>query len=1271
VTPQENPSLFQRLITAMATPAPEHGTGHYRSQQSSARPPSHHQRPPANSFQSCVLRLPVLRLSRPRANGFALVISLSLMVLLTVLAVGLLSLSSISLRASTQGDARAEAQANARMALMLAIGELQKSLGPDQAITANAEILHQSDGNTNTDSDNTTTAAKPKLMGVWDSWDITPALQGGGAPDYDSEKQNRFQRWMVSTAHHADAASPDFANSPWNTEDEASTITLADTASYGGTLPASGPLRAGRVPLTDGASGNTSSSNKETGGYAWHVSDESQKSRLHLYRDPSRNDTLARRRALLAGHRPHIATLGQDLAFLGSDTDATAFETADGIAQKVTDLHQSELSGPGGIDRLKPLRDDVTPYSLGVLADVRLGGLKKDLSSIFEVRQPTGGGATLPTAFSNKSLYASTHALTGESDPQWLRLCSCYNTFRQLTTADTRPTFAAGPFENVMVPRVGARPAQPKYYAPGPVIAKVQVLFSLLTRPPHHSADNGNDGQMHVIYTPIVTLYNPYNVRISFDMLEVSFQSLPLGFNFQLDGVALNGGKLIPFNELYDQGRTQGGIAKSVVLKIANWRGFDTTVTEINGGKAESQIEREADKESSDAKDPVIMEPGQTLLCSPYIDPNSQFGRTGSPNTFFDFGNQLTRSVKTKPGFFSNTIGYDLDWLNRNVVQYPRRPKNTALGVTCGVASPTLGGSASFEVAAKLTVGGRVRNYGGFQMIYPNIADLEKVMKPTKFSTTALDSFVPNEGGGDALLSRHAGAKPFALFTAAARTTSGGVNEAGTRAQTSTPGNVLVNGIYAGKPFLFNNAALPVNVTNLKNDKPGTQSYELSLEGVTRNTVSKILQSDVRNRTRFITGNTPDHGIKSGSMIEVPGGPMLAIADFRRTNVLASGYAPHLTQPIANSIVPPVMSTSGASQAGSGGYRLLDHSFLANHALYDSFYFSTFATDGGRTPEACFTGFMEGTQPLLSQAFTPHLAGGETTGSATADLFTGGVPNDTAHEKAAAHQLVRGAFNVNSTSVKAWKARLAALRESTVPIFDLTGTGLKTTATGNTQTPVLAMTLPNAGVSDPTAPALSDADKETQWSGFRQLSDAQLDELARCIVQQVKKRGPFLSMSDFVNRRIGSNRPETRRGALEAAIEEAKLNDGAYATQIPIAAADISGADYGFPTPEVVTGNPAAGAPGWITQGDLMKLLEPAATVRSDTFVIRVCGESRRDGQVTRAYAEAVVQRLPEYIDPALAPHQRADGSSASIANQTFGRRLEIISFRWLSNAEI
>lgn len=66
------------------------------------------------------------------------------MVLLMVLSVGLLSLSAVALRGTAQDAARTEAQANARLAMLLAIGELQRSVGRDDNVTAPAAILDSS-----------------------------------------------------------------------------------------------------------------------------------------------------------------------------------------------------------------------------------------------------------------------------------------------------------------------------------------------------------------------------------------------------------------------------------------------------------------------------------------------------------------------------------------------------------------------------------------------------------------------------------------------------------------------------------------------------------------------------------------------------------------------------------------------------------------------------------------------------------------------------------------------------------------------------------------------------------------------------------------------------------------------------------------------------------------------------------------------------------------------------------------------------------------------
>jgi type II secretory pathway component PulK len=78
------------------------------------------------------------------SQGFALVVTLSLMVLLTVIAIGLLSLSSTSLRSSASGEAQSQAVANARMAVTMALGELQKEAGDDRRITADASLSKSS-----------------------------------------------------------------------------------------------------------------------------------------------------------------------------------------------------------------------------------------------------------------------------------------------------------------------------------------------------------------------------------------------------------------------------------------------------------------------------------------------------------------------------------------------------------------------------------------------------------------------------------------------------------------------------------------------------------------------------------------------------------------------------------------------------------------------------------------------------------------------------------------------------------------------------------------------------------------------------------------------------------------------------------------------------------------------------------------------------------------------------------------------------------------------
>jgi len=91
----------------------------------------------------------------------------------------------------------------------------------------------------------------------------------------------------------------------------------------------------------------------------------------------------------------------------------------------------------------------------------------------------------------------------------------------------------------------------------------------------------------------------------------------------------------------------------------------------------------------------------------------------------------------------------------------------------------------------------------------------------------------------------------------------------------------------------------------------------------------------------------------------------------------------------------------------------------------------------------------------------------------------------------------------------------------------------------------------------------------------------------------------------------------------------------------------------------------AWGAPGFLTQADLLQPLGPVISARSDTFVIRCYGESRgSSGRVAaQAWGEAVVQRIPDAVE--------AEGEQPFEVNHPLGRRFVVRHFRWLSPNEV
>jgi len=223
---------------------------------------------------------------------------------------------------------------------------------------------------------------------------------------------------------------------------------------------------------------------------------------------------------------------------------------------------------------------------------------------------------------------------------------------------------------------------------------------------------------------------------------------------------------------------------------------------------------------------------------------------------------------------------------------------------------------------------------------------------------------------------------------------------------------------------------------------------------------------------------------------------------------------------------------------------------------------------------------------------------------------------------------------------------------------------------------------------DDAATGVAMPDGSYGWSGVRFLDDAQLKKLAEECVKQVKQRGPFLNFSEFINRRL-SNDDLGLKGALQSAIDydnkapDSKSINYRYKQTPEFMLTKAALGQNSFSTPEASEGSRLAGIPGYVIQSDLLRPIANTLSVRDDTFRIRTYGDALdASGKVVaRVWCEAVVQRMPEYLDSANdasvparlmdASGRFSDNSALKAANRLFGRKIQVRSFRWLKSSEI
>ncbi|MEX2381216.1 MAG: hypothetical protein WD490_02440 [Opitutales bacterium] len=225
------------------------------------------------------------------------------------------------------------------------------------------------------------------------------------------------------------------------------------------------------------------------------------------------------------------------------------------------------------------------------------------------------------------------------------------------------------------------------------------------------------------------------------------------------------------------------------------------------------------------------------------------------------------------------------------------------------------------------------------------------------------------------------------------------------------------------------------------------------------------------------------------------------------------------------------------------------------------------------------------------------------------------TPNLGSPTEAADHLLVKGMFNINSTSHEAWASLLSSWipGRSWGPHRELYNAFFRYSHTAHHSD----LIIDPMNVNDPYLQGVRTVDDGGQ-DAFMAFGASQRDQLASWIVQGIIQHGPFRSLDQFV-----------ASGVLQMAIDA------------------VSSINQGIPRD----------SPAFLSQADILTAIAPFISARSDTFLVRAYGDAQNPvtGRVeARAYCEAIVQRVP-----------------AAHSQPQYGRKFEIISFRWLDPEEI
>lgn len=1129
------------------------------------------------------------------------------MILLTVIAVGLLSLSAISLRSSTAGEAMARANANARMAILMALGDLQKYAGDDRRITADASISG--------------TPAQPNLVGVWDSWSPDLAAKPTQAvAKYSDTKTAKFRTWLASAPEPTALADAKWADNAL-TGDPVNLFTVAKDGFE---------ISAARVATPSGA-------------FAWGVSQEATKAKINVA-GPDANQILANA-DLHAQSRPSLA-LAANFKEPTGDWDLRASRLIS-MGQVALDKDLLPATAPG--TAVAP-GASFTAHAQGLLTDVVKAGLKVDLNLGFELSdaqfaQKTWDGTPNPFRSPNSSAnFAAPSSFQSQqplfrplvenpiiavttdfapasvanryyaaSVPTFDHLRSFYRIPHHLYGDSAEPVVAERGADHIAVKLATAAPPNTTFSPGNPPQGKSSALSirPVLNRMIYLLGYTlGSDNKVRLIITPIVSLWNPYNTDL------------------EIDGAVTYPWIDVPFQILFDI----NGSRKEVSMSRLMGTQFMRAETGNHGRSVDPyffcEISSDGDASNSNNK-PIRFKPGEVRVFVPGSTVPVEFNRLGS---------NYSRTVPLRPvnsvSEMNRKGGLSIPMhTNPGIAGFDQAIKQGDV-VKCGM----LALNSQYNYFVSLEDGGRVANRA-------NTAHGEAVTEVQVVGFVSNVTEMMSAGRSFNELKSNSTNFPFGVLETYHRV-----------ARSALAGQAVSDLLYSTNPRQMN-----VNSQVGYGSFPAAPQYESTLRSV--GSFDDAIQTSSDGRNSFWGPSQSASGKAFLPFFEIPREPLISLAGFQHADLSSSMFSS--ANQFANSWASPylarsraAMMTTKSTSGGSFQLPVYDQPYLTNEALWDGYFFSSAAprlqpASTGKPTTAWQSPIAQETKSL-DAVLKDFVADSVKNPLPDSRMRLVRDTNDNAAlvkrltdpagcTRIAANLMVDGAFNVNSTDVEAWTALLAG------------GRGRPFTVDGGTNGPASLTAFPR--FRHPTG-AMDD-----NWNGFRALTDDQIRLLAQKCVDQVKLRGPFLSLAEFVNRRI-ENSALGLSGAIQTAINDARFNLAARQTSF----------NTSYYPPEARSNlvvDTGVGIPGYLTQADVLQSLAPVLTARSDTFTIRGYGEARdKAGKITaRAWCEAVVQRTIAFVDPANPPETKL--TATNIVNQTFGRRFEIVSFRQVPAAEL